>query len=338
MTKNKTSSITIREVARQAGVSVATVSRYINQNAPVSPDVAARLQAVMEALKFTPHAGARKLATQKTQTVGLALGDIYGDFFAPLINGIEAMTSQCGYDLLISSTRQIERRKNQFPIGPHNVDGVLVFTGSLDIEQMEYFYNRRFPMVLIHQTPPAGMEIPCVTVENKDASSALVKHLIEVHGKRKVVFISGPVDSEDSMWRETGYREALAEHDLPFDERLVLPGEFDREAARESIHRLIASGIPFDAVFAADDESAVGVLKALQEAGRRTPEEIAVVGFDDQRMSPYLTPPLTTVRAPTEEVGRQAAQQLIRLIQEQAVTSLTLLPTQIVIRRSCGCG
>jgi len=119
---------------------------------------------------------------------------------------------------------------------------------------------------------------------------------------------------------------------------LVLPGEFDREAARESIHRLIASGIPFDAVFAADDESAVGVLKALQEAGRRTPEEIAVVGFDDQRMSPYLTPPLTTVRAPTEEVGRQAAQQLIRLIQEQAVTSLTLLPTQIVIRRSCGCG
>ncbi len=139
------------------------------------------------------------------------------------------------------------------------------------------------------------------------------------------------------MWREAGYREALAAHNLPFDPGLVISGEFDRRIAMDSTQQLFASSVPFDAIFAADDESAVGVLKALQDARYKVPDEIAVVGFDDQRMSPYLTPPLTTVRAPTEEVGRQAAIQLIKRIHGQEVIPLTLLSTEIVIRRSCGC-
>ena len=337
MTKNKASSITIRDVARQAGVSSATVSRYLNNKAPVSAEVAARLQAVMEKLNYVPQASARKLATQKTQTIGLVLSDISGDFFAPLISGIEAVTGQNGFDLLISSTRQLLRRKGLLPIGPHNVDGMLIFTDSLGTDELERFYKRSFPMVMIHQTPPQSLPIPCVTVENKAASCKLVSHLIEVHGKRQIVFAAGPAEQEDSLWRETGYRTALAEHHIPFDPDLVIRGEFDRHAARELVSQLIASGIPFDAIFAADDESAVGVLKALQDGGRKVPEEIAVVGFDDQRMSPYLTPPLTTVRAPTKEVGKQATKQLIQLIQGQEVELLMLLPTEIVIRRSCGC-
>ncbi len=337
MTKNKANSITIRDVAHQAGVSVATVSRYINHNAPISPEVAERLHRVMKQLNYVPQSSARRLATNKTQTIGLVLSDISGDFFAPLLNGVEAVTSQNGFDLLISSTRQLQRRKGLLPVGPQNVDGMLVFTDSLDPEELEQFYARDFPMVLIHQTPPQSLPIPCVTVENKAASYKLVTHLIETHGKRRIAFASGPVEQEDSLWRETGYREALAAHLLTYDPDLIIHGEFDRHAAQDSVQKLIESGIPFDAIFAADDESAVGVLKALQDAGRKVPEEIAVVGFDDQRMSPYLTPPLTTVRSPTEEVGRQAAFQLIKLIQGQAVAPLTLLPTEIVIRRSCGC-
>lgn len=337
MTKNKPSSITIRDVAHQAGVSVATVSRYINQNAPISPEVAARLQEVMEELNYVPHAGARKLATNKTQTIGLVLSDISGDFFAPLLNGIEAGTSEYGFDLLISSTRQLERRKGQLPIGPHNVDGLLIFTDSLDAEDLKQFYARHFPMVMIHQTPPEALHIPCVTVENKAASNKLVTHLIEEHGKRKIVFVSGPEQQEDSFWRETGYREALAAHGIRFDPDLVIPGDFDRNVAVVSTQKLIESGISFDAIFSADDDSAIGVLTALHNAGRKVPEEVAVVGFDDQRMSPYLTPPLTTVRAPTEEVGHQAVVQLIKLIQGQKAALLTLLPTEIVIRCSCGC-
>jgi DNA-binding LacI/PurR family transcriptional regulator len=181
------------------------------------------------------------------------------------------------------------------------------------------------------------MQIPCVTVENKAASRKLIDHLIEVHQRRRIVFLRGPEKHEDSYWRETGYRESLEAHHLSIDPALIGIGQFDRVAARNEMKRLIANGIPFDAVFAADDESAIGVLEALKESDRLVPERVAVVGFDDQPLSAFLTPPLTTVRAPTEEVGREAARQLISLIQTGTAQPLVLLPTEMIIRQSCGC-
>jgi DNA-binding LacI/PurR family transcriptional regulator len=145
------------------------------------------------------------------------------------------------------------------------------------------------------------------------------------------------VNHEDSYWRELGYNEALEAHGIARDPAWIAVGEFNREAAYQSIKRLISSGVEFDAVFSGDDEAAVGVLAALKEMDKRVPEEISVVGFDDLSMSPYLTPPLTTVRAPTEKVGYTATLQLISLIQTGQATLLTLLPTEVIIRRTCGC-
>jgi DNA-binding LacI/PurR family transcriptional regulator len=135
-----------------------------------------------------------------------------------------------------------------------------------------------------------------------------------------------------------GYREALAIHGLPFDPTLVVPGYFSRKVAQASVARLLAAGVPFDAIFSGDDEAAIGALTALQQAGKHVPEDISVVGFDDQRLAAILSPPLTTVYAPIEQVGAEAARQLISLIQIGQADALTLLPTQLVIRRSCGCG
>jgi LacI family transcriptional regulator len=339
MTKSKKSSITIRDVARAAGVSVATVSRFINQNGPVSEKAGARLKEVMQALKYVPQATARNLATHKTHTIGLLLADISGDFFAPLLNGIEAVTSLAGYDLLISCSRPGGRSIHPLPpLGPHNTDGMLVFADSIDEKGLDHFYRTGFPMLLIHRTPPEKMSIPCVTVENKAASEKIVSHLVEIHHRRRIVFLKGPEGQEDSFWRESGYRQALQEHGLPFDPQLVAVGEFDRLSARESIQSLLKKGVEFDAIFSGDDEAAVGVLHALTEAGIRVPEDVAVVGFDDQRMSPYLSPPLTTVRAPTDQVGREAARQLIAIIQgKSSFPEITLLPTELVLRKSCGC-
>jgi LacI family transcriptional regulator len=335
---SKDSSVTIRDVAAQAGVSVATVSRYINQNTPVSPEVAARLEAVMAKLHYIPNAVARKLATHKTHTIGLLFNDMHGDFFAPLLAGVEEITSTAGFDLLISSAHTLLTHKTNRPsLGPHNTDGLLVFTGSLDETWLLRFHEKKFPLVLIHRSSPADAPIPCVTVENKSASCLLVEHLITAHRRRRIVFLNGPGGEEDSAWREIGYRQALLRHAIPFDPALLAPGGFDRRVAQASISSLLAAGLQFDAVFASDDESAVGVLAALQQAGKRVPEDIAVVGFDDQRMSPYLNPPLTTVRAPTAEVGRRAASLLISLIETGQAELLTLLPTEIIIRRSCGC-
>jgi LacI family transcriptional regulator len=337
--KKKISYPTIDDVARRAGVSISTVSRVINRNVPVSDEVVVQVEAAMKALKYVPRAAARNLATRKTKTLGLLLADILGDFFAPLLAGVESMSDQHGYDLLISTAGrrgpQVELPRS---LGNHNTDGLLIFAGSLTPEGVKQAYAFELPMVLIHQSPPSNLPIPCVTIENKAASCNIVSHLIEVHQRRRIVLLSGPLNNEDGYWREMGYREALAIHQLPFDPTLVVPGYFSRKVAQASVARLLAAGVTFDAIFSGDDEAAVGALTTLQQAGKQVPEDIAVVGFDDQRLAAVLSPPLTTVYVPIEQVGAEAARQLISLIQIGQAEALTLLPTQLVIRRSCGCG
>jgi LacI family transcriptional regulator len=338
MTKGKKKNITIRDVAKKAGVSVASVSRYINQNAPLSISISTKIESAMSELNFVPHIMARRLATNKTNTIGLLVTDLYGDFFFPMFHGIESVTEEAGFDLLISGSTNTGPR-TEFPpsLGPHNTDGMLVFWGSLSAAGLHQAYEQGFPIVLIHQSAPDNTNIPCVTVENKAASRRIVEHLLEVHGRRRIAFLRGPDHNEDSYWRETGYRQALENRGIPFDPKLIAPGEFNREVAEQSVRDLLSRGVVFDAVFACDDESAVGVYSALHAAGRSIPGDVSVVGFDDQRFSAFINPPLTTVRANTEEVGRIAARQLLQIIQHGSADSLSLVPTEIVFRRSCGC-
>lgn len=338
MTK-QSSSITIRDVARQSGVSVATVSRYLNQNAPVSAKLSARIQQVMDELDYVPQDTARHLALRQKRAIGLLLSNMHNHFFAPLLAGIEEVVQGHGYNLLIATCRPHLQSDYQFPLGSHNTDGLLAFADSLDDEQIALFHDRQFPLVLIHKTPANGLPIPFVTVENKAATRKLMEHLILVHGRRRIVFMRGPAQQEDSYWREIGYKTALAAHDIPFDEALVLQGSFERAAAYEAMKTFLQNPAhpDFDAVFSGDDDAAVGVYDALKEAGLCIPEDVSMVGFDDSYMAPFLSPPLTTVRAPTKEVGRSAARQLFCILQGETPDIETLHPTEIVIRHSCGC-
>jgi len=333
------SSITIRDVAKKAGVSVATVSRYINRNTPVSPEVSERLNQVMSELKYVPHAAARQLASRKTHVIGLLLTNMHNDFFAPLLNGIEQVVRDKGYNLLVATYRADGQNASPPPIGPYNTDGLLVFADSLQDEDLIELNTNGFPMVLIHRTPPVSLPVPSVTIENKTATYNLVNHLIAEHMKKRILFMRGPDHQEDSYWRESGYKSALDANGIPFDDDLVLEGDFEREVAYESLNHFLENGkqVTFDAVFAGDDDAAIGVINSLQEHGYRVPEDIAVVGFDDLRLSAFLTPPLTTVRAPTEEVGRIATERLFSLLNKEISGGSVLLPTEIIIRRSCGC-
>ena len=232
--------------------------------------------------------------------------------------------------LTCSSPRLVALLADETPrsVGVHNTDGLLVFAGSLGEAGLRHCHELGLPIVLIHQSPPSSLDIPCVTVENKAASHRLITHLISAHGRRRIAFLRGPEAHEDSYWREVGYRQALEEYGLAQDPELIVRGDFDRRVARSSVRGLLAAGVALDAIYAGDDEAAVGVLEALREAGVKVPEEVSVVGFDDQRMSAYLTPALTTVRAPTEEVGRQAARQLIRLIRSGEARPAELAPNR----------
>jgi len=335
----RSNSVTIYDVARQAGVSVATVSRYINRNVPVSAEVAERLDRVMTDLKYVPHAAARHLASRKTRVIGLLLNNLHNDFFVPLLNGVEAIVRQKDYNLIIATYYGNGRTAVPPPIGPHNTDGILVFSDGLSDEGLADFSASGFPMVLVHRTPPPSLSIPSVTVENIEITHKLIEHLIQVHGKRRILFMRGPDHQEDSYRREVGYKSALAANGIPFDEDLLLNGEFERNIAYEVLNDFICNGKrgAFDAVFTGDDDAAIGVLKALHKHEYRIPEDIAVVGFDDLGFAPFLNPPLTTVRAPTESVGRIATEKLFSLLENRSSNEAVVLPTEIIYRCSCGC-
>lgn len=334
----KSSAPTIDDVAREAGVSISTVSRVLNRNVPVSEEVASKVEAAMRALRYTPRAAARNLATLRTNTLGLLLAEIVGDFFSPLLQGVESVAAQHGYDLLISTAgRRGPQHKVPGQFGTHNADGLLVFAGSLSDDGVRDTHSLGVPMVLLHQSAPEGLNIPCVTIENKAATRAIVEHLIVKHHRRRILFLTGEPHNEDGYWREMGYREALTRHNLPVEPELIAPGHFDRRIAQATIEQLLREGVSFDAVFTGDDEAAVGVYAALRVAKLNIPQEVGVVGFDDQGLAQVLQPALTTVHAPIEQVGSEAARQLIQLIQNGSAEPLTLLPTTLVIRASCGC-
>jgi LacI family transcriptional regulator len=273
-----------------------------------------------------------------TGMLGLLLDTSCDDFYSRLLDGVQKAAGQAGFDLWISIVRPSDSPKEFLTsLGAQGTDGLLAFATSLREEGLAFCHQRGFPMVLIHQSPPRGMEIPWVTVECKESSRAIVAHLIEAHGRRRIVFLRGPEGQEDSNSREAGYRQALEDHGIAFDPVLIAQGDFNRDVAESSIKNLLATGLEMNAIFSGNDEAAVGALKALREAGRKVPEDVAVVGFDDLPLTAYLIPPLTTIHAPTEEVGYEAGRQLIQLIQTGHTEQRTVLPTHLIIRRSCGC-
>ena len=328
---------TISDVADLADVSIATVSRVVNGTAPVAQDTVERVQQAIAVLGYTPHAAARKLAGHETGTLGVLLPEVATEFFFPLVSGIAEKVRDAGYDLLIHVASSGQESINATPLGEHNTDGLLIFTGRLTDEEIAHLYQSGFPMVLLHRSPPRQLPIPYVMFENKRGARELIEHIITVHQKRRIAFLRGPAGNEDSEWRERGYKKALENHGIPFTEELVGLGGFDADIARETVNDWLQKGVKFDAIFAGDDEAAMGVMAALRNAGKRVPEDVAVLGFDDISSAKLMAPPLTTVRAPIEAAAAGAAQALLAQIKGEKPPYHLRYPTEIVIRQSCGC-
>lgn len=328
---------TIKDVARRSGVSITTVSRVLNGSAPVIPDTRERVMHAIQELDFVPRPAARMLVNRRTDTIGLLLPEISGAFFQPMLRGIEMGVREAGFDLLIHSTQDAHPETPRRLLGEHNTDGLIIFPGSVDEKELLRLHRVGFPVVLLNQTPSPVFHMPVVTIENKSGAEKIVNHLVKEHGRRRIVFLRGPAGHEDSDWRERGYTLALRANGIDLDERLIGYGGFSAKEGRRTIDTMLAGGMKFDAVFAGDDESASGALAALRQAGLRVPEDVALVGFDDVAFAMHLSPPLTTVRAPIEEVGHTAVLQLVKCIRRQACEPEILLPTELVIRQSCGC-
>jgi DNA-binding LacI/PurR family transcriptional regulator len=330
---------TIDDVAKKAGVSTATVSRVINNSGSVAEKTKRNVLNAISELHYRPQSAAQVLASRKTNTIGLLFQGISGDFFSPMLRGIEATARECNHKLLIYSTQGPENfdKTIPLPLGEHNTDGVIVYVDSIPKDELVRLAQMNFPVVLIHQSPPKGIQIPWVTVENKSGARKIVDHLIEVHNYHRIALLAGDENHEDAYWREMGYRESLENHKIPFDPELFAVGGFDREKAKKAVTKWLNNHQKIDAIFASDDDSAIGAIMAINEAGFKVPDDIAVVGFDDIDLSRFLTPPLTTVQSPIEQVGRKAIELLVDQIHGKKTDSLVILPTKVIVRQSCGC-
>lgn len=329
---------TINDVARLAEVSKATVSRVISGSAPVNEDTAARVQRAIAELNYIPSATAQALSDQRTNAIGLLVLEIAAPYFLYLLRGIENATRDAGLGLLINSVRPgTESGENSQPfLGEHNTDGLIVFSGCLPDDELRRLHSVGLPVVLLHRIPPEDIAISSITVDNRKGAREIVEHLITVHNCQRIAFLRGPETEADSTWREAGYHDALEAHGIAYDPVLVGYGGFDERIAYATVTDWLAQGLEFGAIFTGDDEAAPGVLNALRDAGLRVPEDIVVVGFDDDYVASRLIPALTTVHSPIEQVGQKAVQELRRLM-ENKTPRAQVLPTELVIRQSCGC-
>lgn len=329
----------INDIAREAGVSITTVSRVFHQPAAVSEKTSGQVRAAIERLEKKNRADQPQPSNLRKQVIGVVLPELSGTYFSRLLYGIQQGAYESGYDLLVYASRDIDLHGQQdIPfLGEQVSDGWIVFTQSIRDDALASMARRKFPVVLLHRSSPPGLHIPVILFQNQTAAAQLVDHLIEVHHRRHIVFLSGPEGNEDSFEREQGFLLSLAKHGIQHDPALSAEGGFEASIAESAILDLLDRGAFFDAVFAGDDNSAAGVLSALNQRRLRVPEDVSVVGFDDDLLAPYLPVPLTTVHAPVQDAGLEAVRQLIHLIETGAATLISTLPTHPVFRRSCGC-
>jgi LacI family transcriptional regulator len=332
-------SISIRDVARHAGVSATTVSRVINDNAPVAKDTRRRILEAIEALSYVPHGGARSLITRKTHTIGVLLPDLYGEFFSELIRGIDHAARRNHHHVLVSGSHsdpgELEAMLRALR---GRVDGLIVMAPDVNAYPLIARFGRAVPIVLL-DSDPEGCDLPSITIDNYGGARAVVRHLLAL-GHRRIALLAGPQHNRDARERARGWREALAGTAAGGDSAaLVFAGDFSESSGYAAGTRIVGLDRRPDAVFAANDAMAIGCLSAFREHGVRVPEDIALAGFDDIPIARYMTPPLTSVRVSIADLGNRAMTRLVPLM-GNAVTDddwrRETLATELIVRASCG--
>lgn len=329
---------TLEEVARAAKVSRATVSRVVNGDRRVREATRSAVEAAVRDLGYVPNRAARSLVTKRNGSVGVVIPEptaqLFGDpFFPRILRGIgDALADEeMQLVLLMPQVRADELRVGRYLAAGH-VDGVLLVSLHGPDPLPEELRARGIPVVVGGRPPSAG--ITYVDVDNLRGAAAAVQHLL-ADGRRQVATIAGPQDMPAGADRLAGYHEALGSAGLPVNEQLVEIADFSLEGGRSAMERLLTRAPRLDAVFVASDLMGVGALSALQAAGRSVPGDVAVIGFDDSPLAAQAQPPLSSVRQPIEEMGREMAQLLIRMVtSRERIARRVILATELVIRAS----
>ncbi|MGE5926691.1 MAG: LacI family DNA-binding transcriptional regulator [Gemmatimonadota bacterium] len=329
--------ITIKDVAREAGVSVATVSRVYSGRDPVSEHTRIRVCAVGARLGYAPHGAAQSLITNRTSTIGVLLPDLHGEFFSEVIRGIDQTARREGYHLLLSSAHQDPAAMEAALRAMRGrVDGMIIMSPDLAARSQLASLPFRFPIVLLNSAD-AGRHAGTITIANFDGAYAMVRHLVSL-GHRRIAMLCGTTGNLDAAERRRGFRAALEDAGIDRCTELELDGDFDEHSGFAAAERMLALDPLPSAVFAANDSMAIGALFAFRRAGLRVPDDIALAGFDDIPTARYMDPPLTSVHVDISALGERATRRLLAAMSDPAAIHGTgeVLPAQLVVRGSCG--
>lgn len=338
--------VTIKEIAREAEVSTATVSMILNnKDNNISEATRNRVLEIVRKRNYIPNTMARSLVTKQTRTIGLIMPDIVNPFFPEIARGAEDRASMSRYSIIYCNTDDNLTREDAYidNLGEKMVDGI-IFTHSADREDAAGVFERcRVPIVLIDRDYDIPNVIGRVLVDNTNASFTGVNYMLD-QGYRKIAYIAGSMNTQTARDRLAGYKKALEERGIPYQDKYVKIGEYKSQWGLEAAKALLEEKIDFDAVFCGNDLIAIGAVKALKDAGYKVPEDIGVMGFDDIYMSGVVEPALTTIKQPKYEMGYQAVELLINAIEaagtpeksEEAKT--IILETELIVRQSTGKG
>ncbi|QRN80278.1 MAG: LacI family DNA-binding transcriptional regulator [Nocardiopsis sp. BM-2018] len=327
--------VSIKDVATESGLSVATVSRALNGHPSVSDGARERVLAAVESLGYRPNVVARSLRTDRTGTIGLVISDVLNPYFTELARAVEEEARALGYSVIIGNADERADLEDHHVRGllERRIDGLLVSPADGRSPMTLEAAAGPTPVVFVDRWIP-GADAPVVRADGREAIRDLVDHLHAL-GRRRIAVITGPTATTTGLERIDSFREALTTHGIPLPEEYVGRGDFQAESGRLATERFLDLPEPPDVVFATDNLMALGALDAIAARGLRVPDDIGLAAFDDIPWFSHTDPPITTISQPTAELGRVAVRALAALIAGEPAAS-TVLPAHLVVRRSCG--
>lgn len=328
--------VTIYDVAREANVSMATVSRVVNGNPNVKPTTRKKVLEAIERLGYRPNAVARGLASKKTTTVGVVIPDVSSTFYSELARGIEDIATMYKYNIILSNSDQNKQKEFHLlnTLLGKQVDGIVFMSGNITDEHVEEFKRSPVPIVLAASFDQNN-EIPSVNIDYEQAAYDAVKFLID-KGHKQIAYVTAPLEEPvNKIKKLNGYQRALEEAGLSLNEEYIIEGDYSYESGIEAFDKILELSPKPTAVFVGTDEMALGVIHAAQDKGYKIPDDFEVVGFDNTRLAVMIRPKLTTVVQPTYDIGAVAMRLLTKLMNKEEVDNqIVILPHRIEIRQS----
>lgn len=326
----------IKDLAERLGVSTATVSRALAGSELVAEPTRTRIREEAEKLDYRPNVSARNLRTRRSMAVLVVVRDIGNPFYLDVLKGVEAEARKAGYSVLMGNTENSPEREAEYfnMLRDAHADGMILITGKMPSGFRPLAPGQDYPPIVVASEPIDDSPFPHVIIDNEGASAEAVRHLISL-GHTRIAHIAGPVPEPLSVRRREGYRRALDDAGLQRPESYEQRGDYLLESGAAASRALMALAEPPTAIFAANDEMAFGAINALRMAGKRVPEDVSVVGFDNIYFSGAFYPPLTTVSQPRMEMGRAAMAIVLTLLQGRKPPRQTLeLPTELIVRQT----